>query len=101
MTRKGGMEKIAKVFEMNGSDWWADYSLEDAKNNYLKFTGTTSDDNCWSDEPPVEVSEEQMKTLRFNPDPYEQHISLRTFQEELDKRVRENDVPSFFASTEY
>ena len=93
------MKKEAKIYQMNECDWWADYSLEEAKNNYLKFTGMTEKDNYWEDEPPAEIDQENMDRLRFTTD--EPNVIVRSFAEELTKRIENNEIPGFFASTEY
>ena len=54
------MEKKAKVFSMNDCDWWADYSKEEAEKNYLKYTGTTAEDELWDEDEPSELSDKDL-----------------------------------------
>ena len=98
------MKKEAKVYEMNECDWWADYSMEDAKKNYLKFTGMGLDDvkEDWEEGWPVELSEDDLDRIKYSPDPYEEpDAEKRTFREELDGRIKKDEVPGFFATTEF
>jgi len=98
------MKKVAKVYEMNGCDWWIDYSVEEAKKNYLEFTGMKETDvkEDWEEGWPVELNDEQINRLKYVPDPYDYpHEDKRTFKEEMKRRIEANDVPSFFATTEY
>ena len=96
------MEKIAKIYDMNGCDWWCDYSVEEAKKNYLKFTGADPLECLYDDESIVALSNKELKQNKYKPYPYEEpNTELRTFEEELKIRVQQGDVPSFFASTEF
>ena len=94
-----------KVYEMNEYDWWADFSIEEAKTNYLQFTGLDEEDckEDWEDGWPSELTEEDMNRLEYAPDPYEEPNALkRSFKEELQKRIEEGEIGSqFFASTEF
>lgn len=83
------------IYKMNECDWWCDYSIEEAKNNYAKFTGTKEE---WSEFLPQELIEEDIDKYKYIDDETYEKI---TFKEELEKRILANDVPSFFASTEY
>lgn len=85
----------AHVYKVNDIDWWCDYSPEEAKKNYVKFAGI-SDENY---EEPIELTEEELNRLKYKPD--ERAVKPITFKEELANRVIYNDVPSFFASTEW
>ena len=85
-----------KVFQMNDCDWWCDYSAEEAKNNYNKFTGF-DDEDYYKDRPPQELTEEEMNRYKYT----KEDGKTITFKEELENRIKNNAVPSFFASTEY
>lgn len=91
------------VYRMNSCDWWADYSLEEAKINYLKFCGSSVNDAFDEDNPPYQLILDEMNTLMFAPDPYnEPNVKVRSFFQELKKQVIEgNTKPFLFASTEY
>ena len=54
------MEREAKIFDMNGCDWWTDYSMEEAKDHYSKFSGTTLEDDEWDEGWPIELKEEDV-----------------------------------------
>ena len=82
---------------MNCVDWWCDYSIEEAIENYIKFCGIGDED--FEEEPPVEVTEEEMNKYKYSPEGLTEDSI--TFKEELENRIKNNDVPSFFASTEY
>jgi len=90
--------KTPKVYQMNECDWWCDYSIEEAKKNYVKFVGVDPETQDWEKEPPEELTEEALNKHKYTD---EDTHKKRTFKEELGKRIIENDVPSFFASTEY
>ena len=78
---------------MNDYDWWCDYSPNNAKNNYIKFTGII-DENYPK---PIQLTKKQLNTTKY----ITENLTTITFKEELNNRIKNNDVPSFFASTEY
>lgn len=91
--RRGTFEErkakaILKVYRMNECDWWCDYSLEQAKRNYIN-------DTC-CDVSDTEDSEEQMglNECKYKDEDMEEAI---TFAEQLAKMKN----PGFFASTEW
>jgi len=88
---------------MNDCDWWADFSLEEAKINYPRFTGMPTDEAWDEEDNPSELTPEEMQKTMFSPDPYDEpNVPKRTFQEELDKNIKEGKTePFFFASTEF
>jgi len=89
------MKKTAKVYQMNEIDWWCDYSKESALVNYYKFVGGKLEDPL---DEPEELTKDDLERSKYYDDETRQTIS---FKEELEKRIQENNVPSFFASTEY
>jgi len=91
--------KTAKVYKMNECDWWCDYSVQKAKKNYVEFVGTDSDTQDWKKYPPEELTEKELNKYKFKPE--EPEAATISFKEELQKRIDNKDVPSFFASTEF
>ena len=85
------------IYKMNDCDWWCDYSIEEAKKNYVKFVGTDPETQDWNKCPPEELTEEEIDKHNYIDDRYEKI----TFRAELQRRIENNDIPSFFASTEY
>jgi hypothetical protein len=90
------LEATVKVFAMNDCEWWAAETLEQAKADYLKETGTEEADEPFDD--PHELDEEAMDHLRFT----DEDGTSRSFREQLEKMVSDGcEFPSFFATTEY
>lgn len=87
------------IYQMNECDWWCDYSIEEAKKNYVKFVGTDPETQDWEKDPPIQLTEEDMDKYKFQPDGEE--ITILSFREELCRRITNNEIPGFFASTEY
>ena len=90
------MNKTPKIYKMNQCDWWIDYSPSEAKTNYTQFTGI-SDNEDENYHYPIELTPNQLNKLTF----LTENNTKITFQEELNNRIKNNDIPSFFASTEY
>ena len=82
---------------MNDCDWWCDYSTEEAKKNYIKFVGKDTAEE-FETKLPLQMTDKEMDTYKYSPD---RGMEFITFKEELENRIKNNDVPSFFASTEY
>ena len=76
-------------------EWWCDYSLEEAKKNYLETTGVTEEEEFDGQEPD-ELNEEELNKMIYN-DSEGSEVIQRTFKEELARRTE----PDFFATTEY
>jgi hypothetical protein len=84
-----------KVFQMNDYDWWADYSKEEAKNNYIKWSMEQGGIPFEDIEIDIcELSGEMMDKFKYVDEDENTEI---TFTEEL----RRNPKPGFFASTEH
>jgi len=89
-----------KIFRMNDYDWWMDIGLESAKKNYMEHTENDDESDCI--DKARELTEEELDSSRFykdgdcrddeNGDP---KCSFRERMNELDQ------IPQFFASTEY
>lgn len=84
---------------MNDCDWMAGESAEECLLEYkANFTG-----NYDGDEPlaPLELTEEEMKTLRFQDNDLFPAVS-RSFGKQLQNMIKNGEkFPTFFASTEY
>jgi len=93
-----GVENEAHIYQMNDCDWWCDYSPDEAKKNYIKFVGEDTATE-FGTKLPLQLTEEEMDRYKFQPEPPEP--KFLTFREELQRRIDNNDVPSFFASTEW
>ena len=88
--------KDLKVFQMNDCDWWADYSKEEARKNYLETLGEKdlSDPEGYIDNDFFDaLSDKTLGKLFFRADDGNEKI---TFGE----RLNQLDKPQFFASTE-
>ena len=86
-----------KIFKMNECDYWIDFSFEEAKYNYTKFTSTTPEGNEWDQFPPEELTEEQLNSYNY----YDAESNkVTSFKKELENRLKENKIPGFFATTE-
>jgi len=89
-----------KVFSMNEYDWWADFSLDEARKNYRAYL---LKENLISEiddfDEPEELSIEEMHQSRFY-DGYDDQI--RTFYDQLLVMIdRGEEFPCLFGSTEY
>jgi hypothetical protein len=86
-----------KIFQLNECDWWADYSLEKAIENYLHETGVPYVDGI---ENPHELSDHEMKTLIHSG---EDGIGPKmSFIDRLIMDIEKGATfPCLFASTEY
>jgi len=86
-----------KVFKLNYCDWWADYSLEQAIENYLNETGVSYEDGI---EDPRELSDDEMKFLIHSG---EDGLGPKmSFIDRLLLDIRGGDeFPCLFASTEF
>lgn len=78
-----------KVYQMNECDWWADYSKEEARKNYIKYIG---EEDVIDDM--IEESEKRMITLKYKDEDMKTAI---TFEQQL---VR-CPIVGLFASTEF
>ncbi len=84
-----------KLYQMNDYDWWADYSEDEARKNYIKW----QEESCGIDREDIDVdditemSDESMEELKYKDEDMETAI---TFKEELLR----NPKQGFFASTE-
>jgi hypothetical protein len=81
-------EQKLKIYMMNEYDWWADYSREEARKNYIEQVG---EPDCI--DKMEEVSERAMERLKYKD---EDMIFAITFKEQL---IR-NPKQGLFASTE-
>jgi hypothetical protein len=88
----------AHVYQMNDCDWWCDYSPEEAKTNYIKFVGKDTAEE-FGTELPLQLTDEELDKHKFQPE--EPEIGILSFRQELQRRIDNKDVPSFFASTEW
>jgi len=80
-----------KVYQMNDYDWWADFSMEEAKKNYLKEFDYEDGDL----DDVTELGKEGLEKNFFREDL--DHYEI-TFQDRLKELEQE---PQLFASTEY
>lgn len=80
------IDKKLKVYRMNEYEWWADYSEEEARKNYIEFTG---------EEDGIEDMEEEarMDTLKYKDEDMKVAI---TFAEQLAR----SPIQGLFATTE-
>ena len=93
------MERLPKVYEMNDCDWWADFSLEEARKNYSDFIEIEDDES-----EPVELTIEEMQELTYAKDcDYpDSKVFTITFKQQLEHMIKKGEkFPCFFASTEY
>lgn len=91
-----------KIFRMNDCDWVAAESLEDAFDVPEAQLGFSRDE--WKDlcDDPKELTEEELDSHQFTPDPYDKSNAKISFREELNRRIQLGEkFPQFFASTEY
>jgi hypothetical protein len=86
-----------KIYQLNDCDWWADYSLELAIENYLNETGVSYEEGI---ENPHELSDEEMKTMIHIGD-----SGLGPRMSFIDRLLLDIEggcqFPCLFASTEY
>lgn len=82
-----------KIFKMNDYDWWIDTDLESAKINYLEFAEVEPEDV----KDAIEISDDKLDILKYylSEDRQSEYI---TFREQINLI---DQVPQFFASTEY
>ncbi len=96
--------EVIKVFKINDCDWWAGRNAEETLAAYMAETGTDKEEATGGDESfPHELSEREMETMMFTPDPDDgEGTEPIPFREVLDRMIaRGGPFPSFFASTEY
>lgn len=83
----GTRKKTLKVYWMNEYDWWADYSIGEARENYIKMSGGgDSIDGDFHEEA-------NMDTLKYKDEDMEEAI---TFAEQLERKPE----VGLFASSE-
>jgi len=86
-----------KVFQMNDCDWWADYSKDEARKNYLEALSEKdlSDPHNYIDDDYFgDLSEGALNELFFRES---RECTKITFK----ARLAQLDKPQFFASTEF
>lgn len=84
----------ASVYKMNDCDWWCDYSIEEAKANYIKFAGQymlEESDGIFK------LTDQELNKYKYRTE----NDTTISFKEELKNRIDSKDIPSFFASTEW
>lgn len=86
-----GLDRRLKVFQMNEYEWWCDFTIDEAIDNYLEATGVTEEEGL---DDPNELTEEQLKmlTIRVNDD----SDKTMTFEQYLTTF----NLPGLFATTE-
>lgn len=83
-----------KVFQLNDYEWYMAPTLEEAIDEAVRLTGLPRDEAA--DDDACEVTSEDMQRLRFKED----DGSVRTFAEELTRRISAGAKTELFASTE-
>jgi len=85
-----------KIFAMNDCDWMAAEDAESAKSAYI------SDDGEDSDQPPIELTDEEMDKFRFADEDVRDPEKWPTFRQDLQRRIASGqEFPQFFASTDF
>ena len=99
MSRK----KKPHVYCMNECDWWADYSLQEAKEHYRTYC--KEEIGIGDGEIEIDVAyrlnKTQLKQYTFWQDEEIRKGEAITFKEQLRRMAKKGNVPGFFASTEY
>lgn len=83
-----------KVFQLNECDWYMAPTLDEAIEMSTRDSGLPRDEAA--DDDARECTPEEMGRLKFRDD----DDTVRTFQEELDRRIAAGARTEMFASTE-
>lgn len=89
-------EVTIKVYRMNDYDWWADYSILEARKNYITWQKEQAqlDEEDIDVDHIVEMSDDSMENLKYYNDGFN---TVLTFKEELARNYK----VGFFASTDH
>lgn len=87
-----------KLYRINEYDWWGSPDLETTLAAYVEGTGQTADQVTDSDDPPREVTEEEMDRLTIRDEDGDGEV--RTFREQWKIASPGISEPFAFATTE-